>query len=1044
MPKDGQGRPFEVLLNPLGVVSRTNPSQLSELFIGKIAEKLGHPLAVEDFDTTRDMNEWVQEQLQLHDLPDVEDVLDPSTGRKVKGIATGNRFFMKLHHMAAGKLQGRSGGAYSMDESPAKGGTEGCFAPKQRILTSLGHKRICEIVEKRLGCQVLTFSERLQDWVYRPIVDWFTYRAKVSDLITVYTIGGPCVKESSVNRTHGCLTVTRNHEVFTYDGRKVTAGELTCRDQLVTWGPVPTQHQKDFIAGTLLGDATADFNGVSMEHSRKQIEYVDWKQSVLAGLNAKYCNTVHDMSNRPGFKTKRCLARVVRTAETHIADYYTRLCYDGNHVKRITDEWLAQLSDLSIAVWVLDDGSIGNRSKKKGKIRLGGHIYIQGFDHVSRHKLNDWLNNRLGTTNSINTIGAISLTAAACPKLVSIIAEWVPWEVIPRSKHCLRRMVREIQKEKKPREIESVCRMGKVPLIISEIGPYIHDKPGITDISVYDFTVQETHTYIASTALVSNSKRMGLLESNALIAHGGLATLQDASVVRGQRNDDYWMQFMSGYNPTAVKVPFAYRKFVNQLKAAGVNVVPQGQQINIMAMTDRDVEQLAGNRELTTAEGVDWASGMKEIEGGLFDKSKTGGHSGNSWSYFKLTEPMPNPVMEEPIRKLLGLTSKKFEAILAGTDDLGSFGKGPHAIKKALSAIDLKSEIERQRAIIRSGRVSYRDAAIKKLALLKSAEKTGIHPSEFMLTKVPVLPPMFRPVAMMSNDMPLIDDANHLYKELFEANKNLGRIQTLFGDDNTGDERLAVYKAFRAVTGLGEPIGLKNQEQEVKGILASVFGSSPKYGQLQRRLISTTVDNVGRGVITPNPAYDMDTIGIPENSAYKIYDRPLTRRLVRQGMSVRAARQEIENRSKLAQRMLLEEMEERPVIASRAPVLHKFGIMAFRPQLVKSNTLQTSPLIVKGFGADYDGDTMNFHVPATDSAVREAYERLLPSKNLFKLSDMRSVMHAPANEYVVGLHHATKARSDRPVRVFRNTAEVREAYARGVIAVDDPIQVLES
>lgn len=664
MPQDAQGRPFEVLVNPLGVVSRTNPAQMSELALGKIAEKLGRPIAVEDFDDEKDMYSWVQDQLQLNDLTDEEDVYDPRLDRKIPNIATGNRFFMKLHHMAEGKLQGRGGGAYSMDESPAKGGTSG-------------------------------------------------------------------------------------------------------------------------------------------------------------------------------------------------------------------------------------------------------------------------------------------------------------------------------------------------------------------------------------------SKRLGLLESNALIAHGGLATLRGASVIRGQRNDGYWLAFMQGYTPRATKVPFAYRKFVNQLRAAGVNVTQDGPQINIMALTDKDIDELTAGREITSAAGVDWAKDLKEIEGGLFDKANTGGHGGTQWTSFKLQEPMPNPVMEEPIRKLLGLTGKRFEAILGGSESLGDHGTGPTAIAQALKSINVDREIATQQAIIRAGKASQRDAAIKKLALLKSAKSTGVHPGEFVLNKVPVLPPIFRPVALMSNDMPLIDDSNHLYKELFEANKNLERSTKLFGAENANDERLAVYQAFKAVTGLGAPLGVKSQEQQVQGVLASVFGSSPKYGALQRKLISTTVDNVGRGVVAPNVELDMDSIAIPETAAYSIYERPLTRRLVRRGMSMLAAREAIESRTKTAKEALLAEMSERPVIMSRAPVLHKFGILAFKPQLTTHNVVETSPLIVKGFAMDYDGDTVNFHVPTTDEEIAEAYERLLPSKNLFKLSDMKSVMHAPANEYVAGLNHATASRSKRPLRIFRNVAELREAYTRKQIAIDDPVKILE-
>jgi DNA-directed RNA polymerase beta subunit len=665
MPHDADGKPFEVLLNPLGVITRTNPAQMAELLLGKIAAKRGKAVKVQDFDTSKDMAEWVMEELGKEGLSDLEAIIDPSKDQKIKDIATGNRFFMKLHHTAEGKGQSRGGGAYTMEGLPAKGGAEG-------------------------------------------------------------------------------------------------------------------------------------------------------------------------------------------------------------------------------------------------------------------------------------------------------------------------------------------------------------------------------------------SKRIGMLDTNALLSHGATSTLQDVSSVRGQKNDDYWMQFMAGYNPTATKVPFVYQKFVNQLRAAGVNVQKQGSQTNIMALTDKDVDELAADRELTSAEGVDWGEGLKEIKGGLFDKSKTGGHGGNRWSYIKLTEPMPNPVMEEPIRRMLGLTQKQFQGVISGEHMLGKHGSGPKALQKALSEINLDKELEKTRNIIQAGRASERDAAVKKLGYLKSAKKLGLKPADYVLSKVPVLPPMFRPVSQMSNDMPLIDDANYLYKELFESNRNLSDIQKALGAEASGSERLATYNAFKAVTGLGDPINKKTADKNVKGILKSVFGSSPKFGTLQRKLISTTVDNVGRAVISPNPDLDMDSVGLPEEKAFKAYDKFVTRRLVRQGMSVRQARQQIKDKTDLARKMLIEEMDDRPVYISRAPVLHKFGIMAMRPRLTKGETLQVSPLIVKGFNADFDGDAMNYHVPSTEEAKKEAIERLLPSRNLFSMSDFKSVMHAPANEYVGGLYHATKNKSDRPKKIFRTAADVRKAYANGDISINDRIEVLES
>jgi len=42
--------------------------------------------------------------------------------------------------------------------------------------------------------------------------------------------------------------------------------------------------------------------------------------------------------------------------------------------------------------------------------------------------------------------------------------------------------------------------------------------------------------------------------------------------------------------------------------------------------------------------------------------------------------------------------------------------------------------------------------------------------------------------------------------------------------NEVGDERLALYRSFKAVTGLGDPISPKNQERGVKGVLKYVFG----------------------------------------------------------------------------------------------------------------------------------------------------------------------------------------------------------------------------
>lgn len=541
----------------------------------------------------------------------------------------------------------------------------------------------------------------------------------------------------------------------------------------------------------------------------------------------------------------------------------------------------------------------------------------------------------------------------------------------------------------------------------------------------------------------AGSKKVGMLELNSLLSHGAYKTIHDASVVRGQRNEDYWRQLMSGHSPIAPDVPFVYQKFVAQLQGAGINPVRKGAKIQIMAMTNDDARTMTGDRKIRSADTVDWrVSNLAPIKGGLFDEGMTGGHGGNRWSYIQLHEPMPNPVMEEPLRRILGLTKQQFEDLLSGKSAIP--GKehlvGPEGLKQILEDLNLDREIAKAQAEIKSGKKTYRDRGVKRLEFLKFAKQLGQHPKNWMMDRVPVLPPIFRPVSLMANTgTPLIDDPNYLYKEVFDANDNLASLSKL--TDDISDERLAVYKAFKAVTGLGDPIQPENREHAIKGLLASIFGASPKFGTVQRKLLGSTVDLVGRAAITPNPELDMDQVGLPIDKAWTLYQPFVVRRLVRRGMSKLRAMEDVKDRTPTALAELQSEMRVRPIIINRAPVLHRYGVMAFWPRLTTSDTLEIPPLVTSGFNADFDGDAMQFHLPSTDDAVKEAKEKLLPSRNLFSVQDF-SAHYLPSHEYVGGLWAATaKEDSKKPVRVFNSKKDAIAAYRRGDLAVDARIEI---
>jgi hypothetical protein len=75
---------------------------------------------------------------------------------------------------------------------------------------------------------------------------------------------------------------------------------------------------------------------------------------------------------------------------------------------------------------------------------------------------------------------------------------------------------------------------------------------------------------------------------------------------------------------------------------------------------------------------------------------------------------------------------------------------------------------------------------------------------------------------MQGSKLPMVADANLLYKDLHDAIENHRELSQVSND--IGDERLAVYDAMKAVTGLGEPVNPENRDKQVKGILKTVLG----------------------------------------------------------------------------------------------------------------------------------------------------------------------------------------------------------------------------
>jgi DNA-directed RNA polymerase subunit beta' len=243
--------------------------------------------------------------------------------------------------------------------------------------------------------------------------------------------------------------------------------------------------------------------------------------------------------------------------------------------------------------------------------------------------------------------------------------------------------------------------------------------------------------------------------------------------------------------------------------------------------------------------------------------------------------------------------------------------------------------------------------------------------------------------------------------------------------------------------GYGDPIAPKTAQRGVSGFLKQITGTSPKFSYFQRKLLSKTQDSVARGTISIDPELSLDEIGVPEDMAWTMYSPYIQRRLTRAGLSMRSSLENLRDRTEQAKRAMLQEMEERPIIYSRAPSWHKFNVVAGRPKLIGGSTIAVNPLITTGMNADFDGDAMNLHVPSQRDAVQEAWDVLMPSKMLFSIRDQSQVVPTLKHEQVLGLYTGNR-RPSQNAHTFATEEEALKAIRTGAVKLSDDVEILDS
>jgi DNA-directed RNA polymerase beta subunit/DNA-directed RNA polymerase beta' subunit len=302
------------------------------------------------------------------------------------------------------------------------------------------------------------------------------------------------------------------------------------------------------------------------------------------------------------------------------------------------------------------------------------------------------------------------------------------------------------------------------------------------------------------------------------------------------------------------------------------------------------------------------------------------------------------------------------------------FGSGPQGVQLVLEALGLDAETA-PAAIGRACRAAAGAirgpatsgtgiAAVREVLRARGIDPATVAPA--FLRRLPVIPGAFRDHDTAR--FPAKETLPGRYTRVLHWNHELALARQDGAPQDRCDE---LYRRLcRAVA------RLLGTSERSKGSLSGAL--SGKTGLLRRPLLGKRADFSSRGVIVPDPQLALDEVSLPG----EMFDQ------------LRAA--------------VGDEVGKPLVLLNRAPSLHRYNIQSVRAVRRMDQAIGLHPLNCAGLNADFDGDTVAIHVPRSPEAIREA-EALLPSRNLLSVANGAPLLHL-ALDIVAGLFVASTSR----------------------------------
>ena len=376
-----------------------------------------------------------------------------------------------------------------------------------------------------------------------------------------------------------------------------------------------------------------------------------------------------------------------------------------------------------------------------------------------------------------------------------------------------------------------------------------------------------------------------------------------------------------------------------------------------------------------------------------------------------------------------GFEYKYTKVVLTGTEAISYWLKTfnlevfESILKKRLKNLDDKIKRHRNRPNLYKFQqktlkniIKYRRKVYRVIKLVYYLKKNKLRPDWLMISILPVLPPNLRPIIELESNQMAVSDLNQLYKRVVYRNTRIEKYFNTNRETDSHEIRFHQRLLQEAVDSLldngkgGSPLACSPNGRPFKSLAEILKG---KKGRFRQNLLGKRVDYSGRSVIVVGPELKLHECGLPKEMAIELFQPFIIRDLINLSpdtthakMTIVTAKQLIKTEHPIVWRILQKILKNHPILLNRAPTLHRLGIQAFQPKLVKGRAILLHPLVCPAFNADFDGDQMAVHVPLCFQARAEAWKLMWSRNNLLSPATGEPIM-VPSQDMVLGCYYLT-------------------------------------